>query len=103
MNQCIDGGIEATCLQEEQGMTCFWFFKACLASLVVHRAWLDSTVHMENAFCCSPFWSEAISFSDHVTACYPWSRIVDTPEITELPVDVMYMKMSRHCSLRVRQ
>ena len=32
-----------------------------------------------------------IPFSDHVMTCFPWNRTVDMPEITGLPIDVLYM------------
>ena len=69
----------------------FALFKACLSSLVFHRDWLNCSIHSENALRTSPFWSETIPHSEHVTTRYPWNKMNDTPEFTGLPVDVMYM------------
>ena len=66
-------------------------FKMCIASLIFHREWLDENIHTGNPLRCSPFWSEVIPFSDHVMTRFPWNRTVDTPEITGLPIDVLYM------------
>lgn len=69
----------------------FGFFKACIASLAFHRVWLDNSVDTENAMRCSPYWSEPIPFAEYVTTCHPWDTTPDSPEITGLPVDVLYM------------
>lgn len=92
MNQCFENWIKARMTAGGvANNSVFLFFKAYLASFVFHRAWLDSTFHMENGIRCSPLWSEAILFSDHVTNCYQWNRI-DTPEKIGLLVDVVCMK-----------
>ena len=52
----------------------FALFKACLSSLVFHRDWLNCSIHSENALRTSPFWSETIPHSEHVTTRYPWNK-----------------------------
>ena len=69
----------------------FSIFKMCLASFVHHRKWLEDQIHSDNALRCSIFWNESIPYSDRVGTCFPWTKTVDTPEITGLPPDVLYM------------
>jgi hypothetical protein len=69
----------------------FCLFKTCIASLVYHRQFLDGVLHPENAIRCSVFWSEKIPYEDHVVTRFPWNRTSDTPEISGLPIDVLYM------------
>lgn len=69
----------------------FALFKSCLAQLIYHRTWLDETLHHDSVLHLSPFWSEVVPHSEHVTTRYPWDASDDTPTFTGLPVDVLYM------------
>ena len=68
-------------------------FKFCLALFVYHKnsGWLESNIHSQNAIKCSYFWSENIPFSDCVVTVYPWTLTKDSPKITGLPMDTLYM------------
>lgn len=69
----------------------FCMFKACLASLIHHRNWLNETLHSNNPIRVSAFWNEPIPFACCVRTCFPWTRTDDTPEFTGIPIDVLYM------------
>lgn len=69
----------------------FYVFKSCLASLIHHRQWLNETIHSDNPIRLSPFWYDEVPYADHVTTRYPWTRTIDTPEFTGIPLDVLYL------------
>ncbi len=71
----------------------FGMFKFCLASFIYDKnsGWMESNTHSSNAIRCSPFWSKEIPYADCVRVAYPWTATKDTPEITGLPVDTLYL------------
>jgi hypothetical protein len=64
---------------------------------------MPAKLHVDNAMQCSPFWSETIPQSDHLTTCFTWNCTVDTPEITGLLVDVMYMTKGEHLGIEMAE
>jgi hypothetical protein len=68
-------------------------FKFCLASFIYHKnsGWLDSNTHSQSSLRCSPFWSEDVLHANRVRTAYPWTSTRDTPEITGLPLDTLYL------------
>ena len=93
MNKTLDDWIKARMPsggKDNSGV--FGLFKACLASIIYHRAWLESSLHRNSVVRGSIFLSEDIPFAEHVTTRFPWNTTTDTPEITGLPVDAIYLE-----------
>lgn len=85
----------------------FCVFKMCIASFVYHRKWLDDNLHPNSEVRTTLFWSEtdpdnehAIPYADHVVTRHLWDRTQDTPELTGLPPDVLYMAQVKTLLLR---
>ena len=74
----------------------FAVFKLWIVLLVYHREFLDTKLHVDNAMQCLSFRSETITYSHHATTLFPWNCTVDTPELSGLPVDEMYMTKIKH-------
>lgn len=68
----------------------FLLFKHWLASFIYHREWLDENIHSNNALKWS-FFGQAIPCADLVGPDFPFNKTVDTPKITGLPVNVLYI------------
>ena len=82
----------------------FALFKFCLASFLFHRksGFLDNNTHSLNAIRCSPFWSEEIPYADRVQVAYPWTATNDTPEITGLPIDTLYLTKIEELKMEIQ-
>ena len=89
--QIIDNWIKARMPGGGDNNDVFGLFKMCIASFIFHRQWLEEHIHSTNLIRCSPFWNEAIPHADRVVTRFPWDKTTDTPAITGLPPDVLYM------------
>jgi hypothetical protein len=72
----------------------FALFRFCLASFVYHKnsGWLEENTHSQDAIRVSPFWSEEMPHFDCAIVRYPWTSTDDTPEISGLPMDILYLQ-----------
>jgi hypothetical protein len=94
----VDGWIRSRMPGGGENDNIFCIFKMCLASFIYHRPWLEANLHQDCEVRSTIFWSEtgagadnALPFSDHVVTKHLWDKTEDTPHITGLPPDVLYM------------
>lgn len=88
----LDHWIVAWILDDGKNKGIIGFFCACLALFAKHCQWLESTVRHNRTICCTTCCSEEMPFVEHVTTCFPWVKTADSPQITRLPVDVLYQE-----------
>ena len=56
-----------------------------------------------NALRVSPFWAESIPFASCVVTKFPWNTTNDTPEITGLPMDCLYMAQVETLKMEIQE
>ena len=69
----------------------FALFKMCVATLELHREFVDKNMHKDSNFRASLFMLEQVPFSKYVCTRYPWNKTSDTPIITGIPPDVLIL------------
>jgi hypothetical protein len=106
----VDGWIRRRMPGDGKDDDVFSMFKMCIASFIYHRQWLDETLHPNSEVRTTIFWSETapdnehcIPFVDHVVTEHLWDRAVDTPVITGLPPDILYMAQVKHLLIKFEE
>jgi hypothetical protein len=81
----------------------FQLFKFCVASVIFHRGWLDEITHEDTALRLPPFWSEPCPYASCVVTKFPWNTTRDTPDVTGLPMDILYMTQMEELKMEMNE
>ena len=62
-----------------------------MALSVHHIEYLEEHLHPNSILRYSFFWTDAIPFPEKVVVKYPWDATSETPEITDIPPDIVLL------------